>query len=618
MMAAFLRLLALPSLAIEHFDEGIYASNIWFGPENNFEFPARAFYAPPLWPMILEWWQIIGFTLGMTGGTSPDQANSLAACWPILPGIAFGVATVGLVWVMGLLCFDRATALMAGLLAMVDPLHVAYSQTALTDVPVTFWILLAVGLLVLSLSRQSWPAAIGAAVVTSIAWSTKYSGWLPLAILWSGLVAGFLVQRLFPTREDKYDNHGEDEEMLNLISPSGVSIIKGLNIAGVITVLAIVCWSPVLWSLQKDGGYSAISANQARYVTGVSQWGYTLLDVLDNDTHYASFGTAAVNAAVMAIVFAMLAWRNPSDRDLFRCQFLLLGISFFGGATIPNLVGILLSSVVLRFVFQIARKKMPPLQFPRTDQFWAIVFLIVWTAGLFSTIPLYRSYPRLIIPLLPPLWLLGAASLSTAVRWARQARLSMAEDTLPTTAERSRPWQRPWYVTGVAALVSVIWIAAAAMQPRLKAEASSDHIETTIPQAAGPWQDRKSVLRTAVEFAGIVRGSTRGNTPAIVYIYAEPAMLWGLRWAGIDLVGPVQDFGFVRTPTPADVWLVTGPHATRDAAFAQQWEPVADRFIQIGERVIAPSDIVLLDEQPAGSGRQRPSEQLILWKMKTP
>ena len=47
---------AYPSrMAVEHFDEGVYASNIWFGEATNYQFPNRHLYAPPLLPYLIEW-----------------------------------------------------------------------------------------------------------------------------------------------------------------------------------------------------------------------------------------------------------------------------------------------------------------------------------------------------------------------------------------------------------------------------------------------------------------------------------------------------------------------------------------------------------------------------------
>src|SRR5205807_908608 len=48
--------IANPSrLAVEHFDEGVYASNLWFGEANHYQYPGRFFYAPTLLPALIEW-----------------------------------------------------------------------------------------------------------------------------------------------------------------------------------------------------------------------------------------------------------------------------------------------------------------------------------------------------------------------------------------------------------------------------------------------------------------------------------------------------------------------------------------------------------------------------------
>src|SRR5688572_28162902 len=40
---------------VEHFDEGVYASNLWFGEDNDFQYPQRHLYAPPFLPWLIEW-----------------------------------------------------------------------------------------------------------------------------------------------------------------------------------------------------------------------------------------------------------------------------------------------------------------------------------------------------------------------------------------------------------------------------------------------------------------------------------------------------------------------------------------------------------------------------------
>ena len=72
----------LDELAIEHFDEGVYASNLWF-PDEGFQYPDRFLYAPPLLPSLIEW-SIILF--------SPAR-------WaPLLPSLILGSLTVPLAW----------------------------------------------------------------------------------------------------------------------------------------------------------------------------------------------------------------------------------------------------------------------------------------------------------------------------------------------------------------------------------------------------------------------------------------------------------------------------------------------------------------------------------------
>src|SRR6187401_249796 len=54
-----LRALALSRSAVEHFDEGVYASNLYFsGPE--YAYPLQRYYAPPLLPALIETGMIIG------------------------------------------------------------------------------------------------------------------------------------------------------------------------------------------------------------------------------------------------------------------------------------------------------------------------------------------------------------------------------------------------------------------------------------------------------------------------------------------------------------------------------------------------------------------------------
>ncbi|NOX54494.1 MAG: hypothetical protein GXP27_08655, partial [Planctomycetes bacterium] len=41
-------------VAVEHFDEGVYVSNLWFA-EEGYRYPDAHFYAPPFFPWLNEW-----------------------------------------------------------------------------------------------------------------------------------------------------------------------------------------------------------------------------------------------------------------------------------------------------------------------------------------------------------------------------------------------------------------------------------------------------------------------------------------------------------------------------------------------------------------------------------
>src|SRR5688572_10801156 len=60
LLGFFLRALNPGAMSIEHFDEGVYASNLYCGQlDPPFAYPMRHLYAPPLFPAILEWAQIL-------------------------------------------------------------------------------------------------------------------------------------------------------------------------------------------------------------------------------------------------------------------------------------------------------------------------------------------------------------------------------------------------------------------------------------------------------------------------------------------------------------------------------------------------------------------------------
>src|SRR5262245_51133797 len=106
-------------MAVEHFDEGVYASNFFFsGDKGDERYPNQYLYAPPLVPILIE------LTMVAFG------ASNFAAC---ALSIIAGSLTVPLVWWVGRQWFGAASGLTAATLLALSDVHILFSRTALTD-----------------------------------------------------------------------------------------------------------------------------------------------------------------------------------------------------------------------------------------------------------------------------------------------------------------------------------------------------------------------------------------------------------------------------------------------------------------------------------------------------
>src|SRR5262249_33730847 len=80
-------------------------------------------------------------------------------------------------------------------LAALNAVHIFFSRTALTDILLCFWVILAVYLFWEAETTRGRAALIGAGLSTGLSWWTKYNGWLPLAICVAGLIMWRLLSR---------------------------------------------------------------------------------------------------------------------------------------------------------------------------------------------------------------------------------------------------------------------------------------------------------------------------------------------------------------------------------------------------------------------------------------
>ncbi len=315
---------AFPSaMAIEHFDEGVYASNLLF-PNHDFRYPDRHLYAPSLVPSLIEWSIILFGDKGIG---------------PMLPSLLFGTLTIPLIWWVGRQWFGPPSGIAAATLLSLSDFHIAFSRSALTDVPLCFWLLLAVYFFERSFRDLSWPTAIAAGVTTGLAWWTKYNGWLPLAISLSGLLAWLL----FASREERHFK-------------------RRLALWALAALLALAVWSPYWWSLPH--GYGEVASNHRRYLVGLSGWPAGAIQQIGNQL----FSIRVLAAASwIAICIVVLKFDVSASRSRFWIE----------QHNLPT------------------HAHPEPADRRLTQPEW---LLAAWFIGLTLTTPLYHPYPRLALP----------------------------------------------------------------------------------------------------------------------------------------------------------------------------------------------------------------------------
>jgi 4-amino-4-deoxy-L-arabinose transferase-like glycosyltransferase len=222
-------------MAVEHFDEGVYASNLWFDSEAGYQYPNRPLYAPPLVPFLIECSLLLFGPQGMA---------------PMLPSLVAGCATIPLVWWAARNWFGPAAGLASAALAATCEIHVLFSRAALTDVLLCFWWLAAVAFAERAFRRARYDWAFAAGVLAGLAWWTKYNGWLVMGVAIGGAACWLACGR------------GDRKRM------SRIALA-----AAILAATAFAVWSPVWIGLESfPGGYGAVAENHAKYFVGLDGW----------------------------------------------------------------------------------------------------------------------------------------------------------------------------------------------------------------------------------------------------------------------------------------------------------------------------------------------------------
>ncbi|WP_437225447.1 ArnT family glycosyltransferase [Planctomicrobium sp. SH661] len=636
--AAFtLRAWSPGNMGIEHFDEGVYASNL-FSDHLDFKYPDRQFYAPPLWPAILEWVLIL------------SGANPHAVMWV---NVVLGTALVAAVfWTtkelvrverpeqrvqsienrragdvslpMNLLNqFSETAGLAAAAIVAFSDMFIQYSRAALTDTPVCLWMTLAVGAGARAYRTASWGWVLAGGLLTGLAWWTKYNGWLPLAILGSGL-AGWLLLTREGRASLKFSSPRPGptagrKKKVKATSPRSlpVGIRQSLQYGGIVAV-AVICWLPYLSELQPTGGYAAVAANHRGYLVGWSGWGSSLLRHLEVDRYYSR------GATLFGVVLAtQIAWwlspragqlaPRPTRKSGRGSPLLTLAISLPAVLVIAGagLIPALLAGGLLIPLCCYSRKC--------PGQRWPVLplggwLLLAWIIGLGLTTPLYRPYPRLILPWLISLSMAAGIGLALAAAVLRELAADSENDSGDVAASAGRPTSKRKLVDVLVAVLLPLGVAAWILSPK-----------------GVQWEDRNGLRIAADEIVAGIQSDLQGRAPSkvpemdcVIYVLAEPGLYYHL--AALEneklkfITQPASDLGMLtsgKIDPRVPAYLVTGPHSKDEAA---QLQASKDRANQVHYGSIEngatgysyhPSDLVLLDDKsPAECGRVRYADHL--------
>jgi dolichyl-phosphate-mannose-protein mannosyltransferase len=557
-----LRLVAWSQSAVEHFDEGVYASNLWFGPPD-YAYPLRHLYAPPLLPALIE--------AGMIAGLAPNLAA-------LLPSFMAGSATIVAFWWFGRTWFSPAVGLAAAALCAFSDFHILYSTAALTDALLGLWIVLAVQAIGMAYLRGDLRWAVVGGLFTGLAWWTKYNGWLPLAIGATALPLFVLMT--------KWTNVKSPNKSLRL--PTLRMLALCLVVAA---ATAAIVWLPYVVSLKSQGGYAPIAANHARYIVGLSGWSDGLSRHVASQQYVegiASWISVAVAAALPAIMLRRdeSAWRG------------------WVWYALASIVALLLAAVGTSFVFVIVAaplglvasavgwSRMPEADEAVRRRQVGLALLTAWYCGLALATPCYWPYPRLLVPWLLTAWI-GAAVLLDEL-----ARHFLAMEPKRVV------WRLPSVTAGVLGLAALVAL----------------YHHTRLTHQGFQRESRLNLLAACRELIADLGPSSQ---PRVIYVLGEPAVLFQLRAAGEPLVVPLQ--GIPTEPArdagqPIATYLVLGPHSLGGAQRNHSQGAALAGWNLIAGHEYRPSLLVALDlydPRHSDLGEQRQRNQVTLYRLTT-
>jgi hypothetical protein len=621
-----LRVQRLEYETVEHFDEGIYSSVLWYDALFEAKWPGRDFFAPAGLPFLIE-----------LGALIPGAAR-LA---PFFPALAFGALTPLLFWWVARAWFGRCAGVFVLAILAGCEFHIIYSRMALTDVPALSLVVASVGLGSLAMQRNSARLAIVSGVICGLAWWIKYTGWLPLAILGSGGLAWWIV---------------EGRKWL-----SGLYFLRQY---GLTAMAAVVTFSPCWWSLRAVGGYSAVASNHAGYLTDWQQWNDRMADQLAYQMQMDGIcgaGSLSVGFALAALIagigmrrFTWNAGMTGNEQSVYEAAGFAvrsLWLRAFPAAVFLGLLSLRVHTPVMlacvsiggltgMFLWPVLRSSTQEEQrgirmrgfglrsvlLPSAGEVSGLGFWLTaaWCAGLLAVTPLYQPFSRLLFPLAGGVWLAAAGG----VGWWFECQLILF----------SRPkagMRRTHFAERFGRYLVVGLLIVALGTSMFSGDGDGGLTLVSLDEFSGHslYYDRRDISRAARELVDRCSARVRGEaavsnslgfdrvfTPdmvqrqnsatedlprelstderrsfkAVFCVYGEPALLWHLHCAGLSAV-PVSHVNPEARGDGTPVFLIFGPNAKRTPGFWEAWRLTESNFDWLGDVVYRPGVVTLMD-----------------------
>ncbi|MBL8961111.1 MAG: glycosyltransferase family 39 protein [Gemmatimonadetes bacterium] len=392
---ALLRAWQVDTLALTHFDEGVYAFS-GYGIATGRDpalFPDQVKFSPPVYFTLVAAANLVGI--------APEQS-------PFVVSIVVGVLTIPMLWWLVRGWFGAIAAAAAAWFLAMNEFHILMSRTALTDVTFALTFLGALGAVRWALDRGTIRAAALAGIPVGLAWNTKYHGWFALVIAAMVIAGQWRLQgRGWPATRQ--------------------ATVRWL----VMSAVALGCYLPWMAFIQSQPGSSAGWVSYFATMLRLDWFG-NFWQQVQQQAYLEGPWTRA--SAVAALAAAQLVAMGHGRSLAPWVPAVAAGMALLvGGASVP----VLLMGVAVAGQW---RRGM-------TTAAWILAALVVlWVVMA----PVYHPYFRLLLPLAVTWFALGGAGAESLARPAQRpwptlavAGVALAVVGLlsPRLPDPSSPWR---------------------------------------------------------------------------------------------------------------------------------------------------------------------------------